>query len=148
MKFQIGTCTLGDSCTREHVILGEPATAAVQAELREQKQARKESGDKMACFNFQNNGKCSYGDDCRFEHVAPRTIAKMHRRVQAPESARPGDFVLLTTGKLRGELCQVHSANPKDPTRMRMALCLGPESDPGTEQWKNQPGERHRRFVI
>jgi hypothetical protein len=139
LKFQFGACTLGDSCYRLHEMLEAGPKADLISSVK-----RDRGGP---CYNFENNGVCSYGDECHFSHDAPKAPLKANKGVhrmahvrvrlqpqaKTGKMARNGDLVVLTQAcripALRGALGQAHTVSATNHKRVCLQLIIGDEFD-------------------
>ena len=78
-----GKCRYGDSCNRAHFTLEEFQAAQDSAGNHAKQKGKAKKGQakgrevrvKRTCFQWQNEGNCDYGDDCKFIHDEdPETI--------------------------------------------------------------------------
>ena len=147
-NFLLGSCRYGDGCYRSHVSFTEiqelrknakgPAPAANPrppgGPTENNKSHNGTEGptaepSMTPCFQFTNNGACSYGDKCKFQHPTP-SGNKMHR-AKAINMFKPkrGDLVQLAQDlivpDLRGALGQV--IGPGLDGRHRIQITLGSE---------------------
>ena len=78
-----GSCSRGDACPRKHLTL-EQTKAWVGKQGKNSKgysrpqSESKEDESLKPCYQFKQNGSCSFGDNCRFDHIGdPKPVAKM-----------------------------------------------------------------------
>ena len=75
-RFMLGRCPHGDTCPRQHLsgkAVGEyqkahPDFAKKMASERDEGAKRMQAIEAGECFTFNEDGKCDFGDKCRFIH--------------------------------------------------------------------------------
>ena len=119
----IGACGRGDSCFRRHVTQAElqkeaedkgkaggKANVATKVDTVDPKGAKESNNSPKTnqCFQFQNNGTCTYGDRCHFEH-SPVQKDHMVRQLRAElelEETSQG-VIVKGTGQIHSGLVQL-----------------------------------------
>ena len=65
---------------------------------------------KRVCWNFQNTGKCSYGDECRFKHEATNSVRKTLTESEYDELLRLRKLQLAGSEGVTPQTDLVHSS--------------------------------------
>ena len=81
-------CLKGDECNFSH--LGAPTETEKQGLVKTGKRER-------ACFQWEQNGNCSFGDRCRFQHD----------NIEANAARAEGESSICESWRMRGECSQV-----------------------------------------
>ena len=88
-----GACSRGDSCYRRHMSVGEVkewvkrkgSSGNKPTESKGQKGNNSSGG--QSCYQFKQNGECTFGDNCRYPHIDSHGVVVKVARARTIKSA-------------------------------------------------------------